>query len=217
MTRDLVLGAAACSAALVLAGCDQQRTPVPDMASTTSGVSGSADAAQPMTAEGQIAAVAEMLGIEDPPEVEPTREVTPAESKAVVDECVVERGWPMDEHGGFSYPEEQSAAFDIDYYVCIASYPIRQEYLQPLDDAAWSRIYDYWTTTTVPCLRDEGLEVAEPPTRETFLASRAWTPDDSSVRRQVEDLVAQGRYPGVEHVFTQVCPVSPPEDVRLGQ
>lgn len=156
-----------------------------------------------------------MYGIEDPPQVDPIREITPAESKEVHDQCLVERGWVMSE-GGFTYPADQRQAFFLESYICIASYPIRQEYLEPLDEAAWGRIYDYWVSETVPCFRAEGLDVSEPPTKETFLEGRAWTPDSDYVRSQVEERVQQGEYPDTEHVFTTVCEVTPPPEVRFG-
>lgn len=74
-------------------------------------------------------------------------------------------------------------------------YPIRQEYLEPLDEADWGRIYDYWMSETVPCLESEDLVIAEPPTRETFVERRAWTPDSDAVRDQVRDRVSRGDYP----------------------
>lgn len=98
-----------------------------------------------------------MHGIVDPPAVDVVREITPAESTQVFDDCQV-----------------------------------------------------------VPCLQEQGIEVPEAPSLETFLAGRSWTADGDVVRAQLEDLVADGRRPDVEHVFTQVCPVTPPEEVRLG-
>lgn len=165
-----------------------------------------------MTFEEVLAGAAEMYGIEDPPKVEPVRQITPAESMDLINECLVERGWTMSD-GTFTYPDEQDEAFRTDSYICTASYPIRQEYLQPLDDTAWENIYDYWVAKTLPCLRGEGIEATNPPSLETFMATRSWTPDDRHVRQQVEDLVSQGKYPSTEYVFTTVCPVSPPAEL----
>jgi hypothetical protein len=165
--------------------------------------------------EEALADVAEMYGIQDPPEVEPVREITPAESKEVIDQCLADRGWPV-EDGHIQFTSDQRDSLDMDSYICTAMYPIRQEYLEPLDEAAWGRIYDYWVSETIPCLRAEGLDVAEPPTKVTFVASRSWTPDNDHVRSQVEKRVAEGDYADAEHVFTAVCPVTPPPEVRLG-
>lgn len=167
------------------------------------------------SSEEALADLAEMLQISDPPVVEVVREITPAESKQVVDECLADRGWPVVD-GGIEFAPDQEASLNMDIYRCSAMYPIRQEYLEPLDDAAWGRIYDYWVSETLPCLRSEGLDVEDPPTRETFLGSRAWTPDNENVRDQVMELVQQGEYPAAEHVFVDVCPVTPPPEVRFG-
>lgn len=162
-----------------------------------------------------LADLAEMYEIQDPPVVEPIRHITPAESKTLIDECMTDRGWPVVD-GHIQFTSEQRDSLNMDSYICAAQYPIRPEYLQPLDGAAWGRIYDYWVNEALPCLESEGLTVNEPPSRETFVERRAWTPDSDQVRDQVRDRVRQGEYPDIEHVFTEVCPVSPPEEVQLG-
>lgn len=195
----------------VLVGCATSGPP----GEIAEDVSGSAGGVGYASTEEALADLAEMYGIQDPPQVEPIREITPAESKRVYDECMVERGWPV-VNGHIRFTQDQRESLNMDQYICKAKYPIRQEYLQPLDEAAWGRVYDYWVSETLPCLESEGLVIAEPPTRETFVERRAWTPDSDAVRDQVRDRVGQGDYPDIEHVFTEVCPVSPPEEVRLG-
>lgn len=180
-----------------------------------SGLGGTAGQAGYPSSDEALADLAEMYGIQDPPEVDPIRHITPSESKILIDECMRGRGWSVVD-GHIQFTSEQRDSLNMDSYICAAQYPVRQEYLQPLDAASWGRIYDYWVSETVPCLNSEGLTVNEPPTRETFVERRAWTPDSDAVRDQVRDRVSQGEYPDIEHVFTEVCPVSPPEEVRLG-
>jgi len=197
-------------------GACAQEAPPPNPGDDSSQVTGSA--AEEVGYESMdeaLADVAEMYGIEDPPHVEPVREITPAESKEVLDQCLADRGCPW-VGGHIQFTAEQRDSLDMDHYICIAMFPIRQEYLEPLDQAAWGRIYDYWVSETVPCLRAEGLDVAEPPTRVTFVESRSWTPDSDHVRSQVEKRVTAGAYPNTEHVFTALCPVTPPPHVRFG-
>jgi hypothetical protein len=184
-----------------------------------SAVAAESKTGQPVSSDAfaeQLRSVAEMYGIADPPAVEPVREITPVESQKAIDDCLAERGWTRHPKGGFEYPLEQQEAYNMDAYICTASYPIRAEYLEPLDEAAWRRIFDYWITETVPCLRAEGIDVPEPPTIETFLSSQYWTPDGDAVRGQVERLASEGVYPNAEYVFAELCPVSPPAEVRLG-
>ena len=209
MNAKAVLNGIVAFSALVLTGCGAIS------GGDGAGESAEPDAAEPTTFDEVLVGVAEMYRIDNPPIVEPIREITPAESLDVINACLVERGWAMSD-GTFTYPEEQDEAFRRDSYICTASYPIRQEYLAPLDAAAWSRVYDFWQTATLPCLRAEGIVVSDPPTKETFIANPTWTPDGALVREQVEALVAEGKYPDAEHVFTDVCPVSPPPEVRLG-
>lgn len=156
-----------------------------------------------------------MYGIDDPPVVSPVREITPAESKQVFDECMAERGWSV-ENGHIQFTAEQRSSLYLDRYICAAMYPIRQEYLEPLDEPGWGRVHDYWLGETVPCLRAQGFHVPDPPTKRTFIEERSWTPDGDDVRTQVEEPVLEGEFPDVEHVFTSVCPVTPPPEVRLG-
>ena len=182
----------------------------------TSEVTGSGLGQGPATFAEVLGDVAQMYDIQDPPPVEVIHEITPAESKKVLDDCLAERGWTM-VNGSFQFPGEQHDAFKLDSYVCIASYPIRAEYLTPMDDAGWRRVYDYWVRVTVPCLTQHGIDVPEPPSIETFLETRSWTPDGDEVRDQIERLVSIGKFPDVEHVFQKICPVSPPPEVRFGQ
>ena len=59
-------------------------------------------------------------------------------------------------------------------------------------------------------LREAGFQVAvvsEPP----------WSPDTPEVRDQVAVRVAAGELISHEYVFTDVCPVYPPAEIRKGQ
>lgn len=60
------------------------------------------EAVTPRTWEDELVALAEMFGVADPPVVKPVREITPMESKEVLDACLVERGWTMNDAGSFS-------------------------------------------------------------------------------------------------------------------
>lgn len=154
-------------------------------------------------------------GLEDVPEVDVVRVVTPAESREVVDECVSAQGWSQLPDGTFTYPSEQDEAFSLAMYICLASYPVDEAYTTPIEPQQWSAIYDYWLSDTLPCLAAEGFEVPEPPSKESFLANPVWSPDTPEVREQVAARVSAGSFPSHEYVFTEVCPVMPPDDVRF--
>lgn len=153
---------------------------------------------------------------DDLPEVEVVRTVTPSESKQVVDECVADQGWAQLPDGTFQYPTEQDRSFALAMYTCYASYPVDEAYAEPLSEAQWDAVYSYWVEETLPCLSAEGYDVPEPPSRETFLSNPTWSPDTPEVRAQVSNRVATGELISHEYVFTDVCPVSPPDDIRKG-
>ncbi len=165
--------------------------------------------------EEDLAAVAEAAGITDPPVVTPVRTVSPEESKAVVDDCLVERGWSIDPDGSFSIHRTQQEQFEFDRYVCIASYPIGEIYLEPYDQRQWEVLYDYWVNEFIPCLASKGFDVVDPPSRETFLAApEEWHPiGDRGIHDQLSAAEAEGTIRSSNEFLAQVCPVSPGEDL----
>lgn len=163
-----------------------------------------------------LTAYAQEHGIDPLPDVEVVRYVTPVESADVQNECVAGKGWTQLPDGSFQFPTDQEQAFAIAMYECMAAYPVDTDYTGSLTEVQWQATFEYWKEEVVPCLESEGLDVAEPPSEETFLANpTSWSPDSLSVRDQVAERVADGEYPSIEHVFTDVCPVSPPTDVRF--
>lgn len=159
---------------------------------------------------------AEAHGIDPVPEVDVVRYVTPAESASIQNQCVADKGWSQLPDGTFQFPTDQEQAFALAMYECKAAYPVDPDYLSAPTEAQWKAIFAYWRNETVPCLEAEGFEIKEPPSEESFLADPTrWSPDTASVREQVGARVSEGAYPSVEHVFTDVCPVTPPDDVRL--
>lgn len=200
---------------LLLGGC--QSTTDTDPESPHPEAEPAAGSADPATErEEWLASYAAAHDIDPVPEVAVVHVVTPSESKAVVDECVVDQGWEQLPDSTFQYPSEQDQAFALAMYVCMASYPVDPTLTGPPDQDQWAAIYDYWMTETMPCLDAEGYELSEPPSRETFLASPTWSPDTPGVRDQIAVQVRDGTVPSHEHVFTEVCPVMPPDDVRYG-
>ncbi|MCK0111804.1 hypothetical protein MWU75_06595 [Ornithinimicrobium sp. F0845] len=121
----------------------------------------------------------------------------------------------MDPDGSFSIHRSQQQQFDLDRYVCIASYPIGEIYLEPYDRGQWEALYDYWVAEFLPCLASNGFEVADPPTKETFLAApEAWHPvGDRGLRDQLSAAEAQGRISSSNEFLAEVCSVSPGESV----
>lgn len=89
----------------------------------------SVDDVHDMTRQEQLAAHAENMGIENPPNVEVIREVSPQEATQIHKECLADKGWPS-EANTYTMPVQEEAAFNLDIYRCLAAYPVNQG-LQP--------------------------------------------------------------------------------------
>lgn len=114
-----------------LAGCAQAPSAVPPSGSGAP-VDGVGVTGEPETWDDVLAVEAERLGIDDPPDVVPIRYVTPQEADRYYHECMAEQGWKAEPDGSYVSTEEQAEAINLSDYVCLASYPIPAEYLQPL-------------------------------------------------------------------------------------
>jgi hypothetical protein len=79
-----------------------------------------------MTHEEQLASLAESMGLENPPEVDVVREVSPAEFDVLFTECLAEKGW-VAEGKVYSFPTDQEPAFNLDRYRCRAAYVVIPE------------------------------------------------------------------------------------------
>lgn len=193
-------------AGLALCGCFGAE-PVADQAAASGST---AD-----TWEAHLEAVASDLGIEDPPHVTPIREVSPAEGQALYDACMADEGWQQSADGSFSVPEAQEEALDLSDYTCLARYPIRPEYLEPLTTAQWGAMYDYWIATTIPCYERHGLSVDDVPSRDTFLGNPSWHPaQDISSRLVMDTVVRSGEAKDVNDFYREVCPGIDGDDLR---
>lgn len=167
-------------------------------------------AALPRTTEEYLSQLAADLGINDPPEVTMVRAITPAESKQVWDDCMIDSGWTASTNSegeiGFSIPEGQEAAWDLATYRCSAAYPIDESFLQPPSDADLRTLHAYYEATYIPCLTGQGLAPEELPTLETFLADGGtWQPLDFD---RTLDAIAAGQIRSFEELEA-TCPSRP--------
>jgi hypothetical protein len=83
--------------------------------------------------EEQRAALAAEFGITDPPDVTVVQLVTPEQRGAFVEACLTEQGYSPTE-GAYAVPIEETAAFDLANYICLARYPIDPSYTGVPDD-----------------------------------------------------------------------------------
>lgn len=163
--------------------------------------------------------MADDAGIENPPYVEPIRSVTPTEAQFYFDGGMREQRWKTNpgEEGEFDIAAEQEQAFLLSQYVCTAKYPLREEFLQPLDDEQWAMLYDHWVSQTLPCFESYGLTVQDNvPSRDVFLKNPTnWHPSQSVTDSQIDQIVAEGRAESIDDFFINVCP-GPDENVLYG-
>lgn len=157
---------------------------------------------------------AEAFGIEDPPEVEPIRVVDQAERGQVMSECLTEAGFPVtlepDGSVGMEFASpDQTAAYDLAMYVCMAQYPLDPRLSGELTDAQLTIYYDWLLENPVACMLERGHPVADPPTPETFIANYR-------ARGEVS-FFAEGLPPGQEaDIMSDVlenCEIEPPLEV----
>lgn len=164
----------------------------------------------PRTNDDHLEQLAADLGIDDPPEVAVVRAITPDESKQVWDDCMVDAGWTASRNTegelGFSVPAVQEDAWNLATYRCTAAYPIQEEFLQPPSEADLRALFAYYQETYAPCLREQGLDPAEAPTLETFLADGGtWQPLDFD---RTLDAIVAGQVQSFEQLEA-VCPSRP--------
>lgn len=160
---------------------------------------------------------AQEMGIENPPDVEVVREVSPSEELPILVDCLTEAGFPPETPADVSIPEwqipeAQVDAFNLAEYTCKAQYPLAAQYTEPLEGEQLGVVYDFWLTETIPCLADLGYEVEEPPSRDVFIAGEPWDPRESTYEQVMADISA-GRWVDEEQVYSVECTTTPPDDL----
>lgn len=182
---------------------------------STGGSGGTAIAGPPgVTREDMLDALWEESGLEgDRVDVDLIREVSDAEWLPAYADCLTAAGFPPEvsdsEMVKVVVPEGQEESHALADYTCKAQYPRRLEYLQPLTPEQLSIVYDWLIAETVPCFAEQGYEVADVPTRESFLEQyqgpeTMWLPQYGVVGGEVPMSV------------DELCPRFPPQDVLYG-
>src|SRR5699024_4141313 len=91
-------------------------------------------------------------------------------------ECVTEAGFAVTVGDAGAVvlelaSSEQSSVYHRTSFDCMAQYPLNPGMTGELADAQLDRYYDWLLAHPVACMRERGHPVAEPPTRETFIAN----------------------------------------------
>lgn len=114
------------------------------------------------------------------PTVEQIRVVSNEEAEAVHTECIIEAGY--EDYGSPTATAANADTFErLALYICAAQYPVAPSNLNLFSEVQLSYLYDYFSTTVIPCLRAADVAVDDVPSREEFIeGSRgkiyAWLP-----------------------------------------
>lgn len=163
-----------------------------------------------------MAEMAALLDISDPPKTTPIRVITASEYETVMQACLSDKGFEvkLPAGGGFDIqlPNDQVPAFRLAHYECEGMFPVHELYRREAGPEEQRREYQWLTTVLVPCLNDEGIDINEPPTLESFQSAydrpTRWHP----VNELLESL-------GAARVgeLSQTCPLDPPAEVIFGE
>jgi len=156
---------------------------------------------------------ARMLGVTDPPEVPVIREIALEEQLTVHDECMTAAGWPPFALGSWDIPTDQESAFNLARYICIAQYPVAEDFLQPLTESQILFVRDYWISDMIPCLEDNGIAIPQPPSANVHLDN--WNTFDSWWPSA--ELTQQGLSGEALNEIIEACPEMPPSAVLFQQ
>lgn len=152
------------------------------------------------------------LGLEDPPEVEMVRFVSNDEWAGIQVERLAEQGIQaaVGGQGGVVFdevPAEQVETVNLAAYTCEAMYPIDPRTQTPLPRVRAVMQYDHLVNTVLPCVRELGFEVSDPPTQQTWLdqyysGAETWDP--------YTDVANSGDPADLDQVYEQ-CPHDAPD------
>lgn len=165
--------------------------------------------------EEMLTSEASVLGIPEPPTIDLVRWISPDEYPAIMTECERDQGFnvSVSEDGlGVSsedVPESQTSALELASYTCTAMFTVDPRYFVPLNEDQKRIVYDYLVNAYIPCLRNGGYSVGEPPTLEVYLGEGGldvWTPRKELTALPAEEL----------DVLDVTCPPTPPTDAVYG-
>lgn len=128
-------------------------------------------------------------GIASPPEVALVRWTDLTNYAPTMVTCLAEAGFSATAVGGGGLefgevPKSQDKVAAIATYECTAQYTIHPYYNLPPSKTVLTKMYAWYTEVSAPCLRANGIDVPEPPTRDTwaegYTASQpSWLPWNS--------------------------------------
>jgi len=163
--RVLVVAAVGAAALLLLAACTTTSTPPPPAGITAAQKA----AATRSNLEQRWAIVTRENPALVAPRVAIVRYTNYLDAPSTIAACLRRSGYPgtiVTSSNDVVDPTITAARqhpFDVAHYVCDARYPEDPLELGYLSDAQEAFLYSYWQNDTVPCLRAQGLAVADLP------------------------------------------------------
>lgn len=166
--------------------------------------------------------------VENPPETELVRVVSPDEKPDLWMACMQEAGYDVSVtfDGGLAppqdLPDDQWEAYDLANYICHAQYPVDQSLFRSFGMEQVDIVYRYYVDELRPCLLGRGFDVGEAPTLETFRAS--WATDDGGGLIATSETWFPYGYVDLSTMSNQdweelnlACPQEPSDDMLFGE
>ncbi|HSN44580.1 MAG TPA: hypothetical protein VLR88_11070 [Propionibacteriaceae bacterium] len=128
------------------------------------------------------------------------------EIASVMVPCLASKGFVVTANSGGAgiagpVPSEQNQAFGIALIECRAMYSIDPRLDAPPSEEQKALIYEYWSESVIPCVREQGLSMADLPSRQTWLA----------------DPQPMDDYPFGNAAIEMACPYNIPSQLWLGE
>lgn len=160
------------------------------------------------------------MGIASPPVVPLVRWTDLTNYAPTMVRCLKGSGFSATAVGGSGLefgdiPQSQDNAYSLAIYTCTSKYTIHPYFNLPPSIAALEKMYTWYTGTSAPCLRSRGIDVPQPPTKDTWVeqyrnGQPSWLPWHT-----VPGPDSGGSSVSGWNELEQQCPQSPPADVYL--
>ena len=128
------------------------------------------------------------------------------EIASVMVSCLASKGFVVTASSGGAgitgpVPTEQNQAFGLALIECRAMYSIDPRLDAPPTEAQKALIYEYWSESVIPCVREQGLSMPDLPSRPTWLS----------------DPQPMNDYPFGNSAIEMSCPYNIPSQLWLGE
>lgn len=172
------------SGVLLLTGCMSEPSPGEQAPTTGSSANGVPPEGQDwdLTAEEVLALYEESVdelqergGFSDDQTPDLVRIVSPADWAQTQVDCMTERGIPtqVSQNGivlDESVPLDQGDTTNLAFFQCAVQFPIDPRFNLPLPRERAELQYDFLVDTVATCLKEQGIQVSDPPSLETWLS-----------------------------------------------